>query len=212
MRIYTAVVTFVIIILMMQFSTFSELKNQEFATVRGTVLDTLGRPINNAIVRLYSGERLAKETRADENASYMFTGLSAGRYVCKIGRSSGFKDAKSLDRQFDLLAGQNLVLDLVALNIPPDWPLLKSEIAGKVMQATGAALQDTRVRLINPFYHQVISQALTDKDGRYQFTIQMQGQYLIEVFYPGFLSGVKTIMTTGEKYTLDFALDAITRK
>lgn len=212
MRVYIAVATFVVVGLMVQVSALGELKDQELATVRGTVLDTLGRPVSNAIVRLYSGEQLIKETRADENASYMFTGLSAGRYVCKIGRNSGFKDAKSLDRQFDLLAGQNLVLDLVALNIPPDWPPLKSEVAGKVVQATGAALQYTRVRLINPFYHQVISQALTDKDGRYQFTIQMQGQYLVEVFYPGFLSSVKTIMATGEKYTLDFVLDTITRK
>lgn len=212
MRIYIAVVTFVIVGLMVQVSTLGELKDQELAAVRGTVLDTLGRPISNAIVRLYSGEQLIKETRADENASYVFTALSAGRYVCKIGRNSGFKDAKSLDRQFDLLAGQNLALDLIALNIPTHWPPLKSEVAGKVVQTTGTPMQDARVQLINPFYHQVIGQALTDKDGRYQFTIQMQGQYLIVVFHPGFLTNAKTILATGEAYTLDFVLNAITRK
>ncbi len=52
------------------------------ATIRGTVQDTAGRAVSNALVRLEAeGNTTAKETKSDEKGQFVFSGLKTGKYV-----------------------------------------------------------------------------------------------------------------------------------
>jgi hypothetical protein len=184
-------------------------KQQNVTSIRGKAIDTLGKPIKRAIVRVYSNGQLLKESHADENSNYEFTSMPAGKFTLKIAAKSGYKNVTGLERAVELQTGQNLVLDLVGLDIPDHWSPLESEISGIVLQTDLSVIKGARIRLVNPFYGETIKEVVADENGKYYFKVSMQGQYFVQAYYPGFMVGSEVILAVGDKYSRNVVLRPI---
>ncbi len=180
-------------------------RNQELGSIQGKVLDTMGRPLKKAVVRIFMDGQLFRETNADEVSNYEFPALRPGSYVIRVARKSGLGNAKSFDREVFLLRNQKINLDLIALNIPDHFPPLQSRVEGTVSDGK-SPLKGARVRLVNPFYLNVLKEVMTGEEGEYSIDLDVQGQYLIQVLRPGSLVASIIISATGEKYVRNFIL------
>jgi hypothetical protein len=198
-----------ILILAVSAMSFPTAKYYTTASAHGKVYDTLGKPIRDAVVRVYRETELVTEATADEQSNFRFTGLPTGLFTFKVARKSGYGNSRSFDREVMLGSGQDKTVDLMALNIPDHWPPLKSEIDGIVMQSNKTLIEGARVTLIRPFYQQTIAEVVTGKDGRYHFTSSIQGQYVIQAFFPGFMVSSKNIIASEKRHSLDITLNNI---
>src|SRR5262245_41964431 len=129
MLIFNSRVLVGIFLLITQVVDTAQPRKTGMANVSGNVYDTLGRPIKNAVVRVYQEKNFVTEMVANEQGSFEFTGLTIGVYTFKVARKSGYGNSRSIDREISLQPGQNIIVDLIALNIPDHWPPLKSGIS-----------------------------------------------------------------------------------
>lgn len=176
------------------------------ARISGKVYSTLGIAISSPKIELFLNGVLFQETEGKEDGSYEFQELPAGEFTCKIKRSSVPLNIKNLSKSFKLEQEQHLVFDIVVLRLANDLMPFKSQVAGKVKGINDEPVNLARVKVIDPYYQQVVAEVLTDISGDYKVTIPMQGQFLLQVFYPGYQVNVKPLTCKGEDYSLDFKL------
>lgn len=89
-------------------------------------------------------------------------------------------------------------------------PILSAQtivrLSGRVTDATGSPIKNARVKLIARDNPRITTGTTTD-DGAYRFDRLAAGEYLLEVFAPGFAKSVQAIRVTGNSQQVDLALD-----
>ena len=178
------------------------------ASISGTVVDDLGRPIAGVTVTL-SGDRSATTTTAADG-TYSFTGLPAGTYTVTESQPAGYGDGADTagpaggtvtnDRisEIVLVEGQNSVNN--------DFAETTGSIAGTVVDQDGAGIAGVTVTLTgtDDAGNSVSVTATTDASGDYAFTGLLSGTYTVTESQPaGYDDGADTAGSTGGTVTND---------
>lgn len=108
-------------------------------TIRGKVADALGRPVPNASISAYQGERLVGWASTESSGTYVLTMPVAGSYTLHASPSSGSGLAPQWWHDQPVQATANLVAVATSANATADFRLIAAAtISGMVTRPPGA--------------------------------------------------------------------------
>lgn len=178
------------------------------ASISGTVVDDLGRPIPGVTVTLSGDVDATTVTGAD--GSYTFTGLPAGTYAVSESQPVGYDDGSDtagsaggtvtndMISQIVLVGGQN--------SVDNDFAETTASIGGTVVDQNGAGIAGVTITLsgTDDAGQPVSLTTTTDGNGDYAFDGLLSGTYTITESQPvGFGDGEDTAGSTGGTVTND---------
>lgn len=142
-------------------------------SISGLVVDdSTGLPIQNALIMALPARAFSRPRKAisAENGTYVISGLAAGKYVL-LTEARGYKgeyynDVRSWKEAqvIEVIQGQEVTGIDIGLCPQPDGAY---QIAGKVVDGSGAAVENTLVTLM--VEEQSIASTVTAEDGVYNF-------------------------------------------
>ncbi len=178
------------------------------ASISGTVVDDLGRPIPGVTVTL--GGDVTATTVTDADGNYTFAGLPPGTYTVSESQPVGYGDGADTagpaggtvtnDRisEIVLVAGQN--------SLDNDFAETTASIAGTVVDQAGAGIAGVTIPLsgTNDAGQPISLTTTTDANGNYAFTGLLSGTYTISEAQPaGYDDGADSAGSTGGTVTND---------
>lgn len=178
------------------------------ASISGTVVDDLGRPIPGVTVTL--GGDVTATTVTDADGNYSFAGLPAGTYTVNEAQPAGYGDGvdtagsaggtvtNDLISEITLAAGEN--------SLDNDFAETTASVAGTVVDGAGVGIAGVTITLAgtNDGGQPVSVTTTTDANGDYLFDGLLSGIYTITESQPaGYGDGADTAGSTGGTVTND---------
>jgi uncharacterized membrane protein len=147
--------------------------------IRGTVVDTAGRPIENADV---SVEQLRQRVRTSAEGRFAFVGVKPGRYTVGV-RSIGDESASSKITVKDSAVTVQFALTRRPFSLPARVTTAsRGGLSGVIADTGYAPLADVRVQIVA-----VEEQATTDSRGAFFLPVK-PGKYLVRLRRDGYAS------------------------
>ena len=207
--------------------TSSAQSGQTKSTIKGQVVTTLGMPLIGASMEARHGGKLLSAV-ADSQGRYEFSGLLDGPVFLRVvgagslnileprRSQSGYLEYGEPSKSIEIRQGHTYVVDFVVYANMNDVLPIKTEIEGSVNQSDNSPLgeglsplSDVTVKAVSAFTQEVQIVTTTDSAGRYALTIPIEGQFLIQVSKPGFMTSVIPVLARGGKRTLNFSLSPL---
>lgn len=187
---------------------FSENVIVDPASISGTVVDDLGRPIAGVTISL--GGAASATTLTADDGTYSFPGLAPGSYTVTESQPVGYGDGA--DRAGS--AGGTVTNDVVAAivlvagqnSIGNDFAETTAGVSGSVVDDAGRGIAGVTVRLTgtDATGAPVARSTTTDSSGNYAFTGLLAGTYTVTETQPtGYDDGADTAGSTGGTVTND---------
>lgn len=178
------------------------------ASISGTVVDDLGRPIPGVTVTL--GGDATATTVTDAQGNYTFPGLPAGTYTVTETTPTGYADGPDAVGSAGGTLGNDIVSDITLVggqnSVDNDFAEATASVAGTVVDQNGAGIAGVTVTLAgtNDAGQPVSETTTTDANGDYSFTGLLSGTYTITETQPaGYGDGADTAGSTGGTVTND---------
>ncbi len=161
--------------------------------IRGTVVDAVGRPIENADVVV---EQLKRRTRTTTEGFFLFTDVKPGKYTIGV-RSIGYESASAKITVRDSAAIVRFALGRAAFSLPARVTTAsRGGLSGVIADTGYAPLADVRVRVIG-----ADEEGVTDARGAFFLPVK-PGRYLVRIERDGYarqLIGVSVPETEGRE-------------
>jgi hypothetical protein len=163
------------------------------ASITGTAVDPSGAALPHAKLALFGQEQ--RETRTDENGSFVLTDLTPGPYTLKLS-SAGFQ---TIWMHVNLAMGETRPLGSIGLKLAPiacDGEWITAHVNQAQIAETGNpklagwvegafSLHGVSVILRKTEKSRIVAQTPTDADGWFHFSDVPAGDYRLEVSYRG---------------------------
>jgi hypothetical protein len=147
--------------------------------IRGTVVDSAGRPIENADV---SVEQLRQRVRTSAEGRFAFVGVKPGRYTVGV-RSIGYESASSRVTVKDSAVIVQFALTRRPFSLPARVTTAsRGGLSGVIADTGYAPLSDVRVQIVA-----VEDQTTTDSRGAFFLPVK-PGKYLVRLRRDGYAS------------------------
>lgn len=145
--------------------------------IRGAVIDSAGRPIENADV---SVEQLKLRTRTGADGRFLFVGVKPGRYDVGV-RSIGYESGATRVTVRDSVAVVQFALRRTVFSLPARVTTAnRGGLSGVIADTGYAALADVRVRVVG-----ADQETLTDAKGAFFLPVK-PGRYLLRLEREGY--------------------------
>ena len=184
------------------------------ASISGTVVDDLGRPIPGVTVTL--GGDATAVTVTDAEGNYTFAGLPAGTYTVTESQPVGYGDGDDVVGSAGGTLSNDLITDIVLAagenSLDNDFAETTASVAGTVVDQNGAGIPGVTVTLsgTNDAGQVVSVTATTDANGDYLFDGLLSGNYTITESQPaGYGDGEDTAGSTGGTVTNDVISEVV---
>lgn len=174
---------------------------QVFVSIEGTISLRDGSVVSNAAVTAtnVTTNQTWTVTTTSEGV-YRFKNLPPGQYRITVS-ASGFKPPTRL---FEANPGQTSILNIV-LDDPANIDQ-SSLLNGKIKDRRGRAIMGSNLILLGS-NNRIIKQTSTDASGNFSLTIEIAGQYMVEVNALGYKPQKNTIRSkSGTIKVLNFTL------
>ena len=180
------------------------------ANLKGLVTDLMGSPLAGAELKFYernwydvsSQVKLTKTVVSSENGEYLAENLPYGYYVVTI-KAKGFTYTE-ISRVF--VGGSETTFD-IGLEVGKLTDYGPVEFSGVVKEENGKALPDATVILTSAFNSSIRFQTRTNQQGKYEFSIMTEGQFILQVSKSGY--EVSSTSAHGFSVTKDFTLNKL---
>lgn len=178
------------------------------ASISGTVVDDLGRPIPGVIITL--GGDVAATTITDADGNYTFPGLPAGTYTVSEAQPVGYGDGDDVAGSAGGTLTNDLISEIVLAagvdSVDNDFAETTASVAGTVVDQNGAGIAGVTITLngTDDAGNTVSETMTTDANGDYAFTGLLAGNYTLTESQPaGYGDGEDTAGSTGGTVTND---------
>jgi Carboxypeptidase regulatory-like domain len=180
------------------------------ASLKGLITDLRGVPISGAELKFYernwydapSQIKLTKTIVSPENGEYLVENIPYGYYVVTI-RAKGFTYSE-ISRVF--VGGSETTFD-IGLEVGKLTDYGPVEFSGVVKEENGKVLPDATVVLTSAFNSSIRFQTRTNEQGKYQFSITTEGQFILQASKSGY--EVSATSASGFSVTKNFTLNKL---
>lgn len=155
----------------------------------GDIVDPFGFAVPNAQVELVAREGPHFRASTSREGKYVINEVPPGSYSIVVS-CSGFvtqrrtieiEEGATAQSDFGLMAGYN-------------HDAIPTELKGVVRGPNNSPVIGASVTAENFFNERIKTQAKTNENGSYKFSLDFPGQYLVRVSKPGFLAEVKIVV------------------
>jgi hypothetical protein len=192
--------------------------SQSTSSVSGIVHDQYGQVRVDVLLEVRENEKLLAQTRSDEKGQFRFADLPSKELVIRATRLRDWVTF-CFPVKVSLKPGETKIINL-ELDLRPDSSAFKTAVKGDVLGTDTSplnappgnknpGLSDAFIRVYDPFTQELIVEAASDKNGEFSLVIPRTGQFVIQVFKPGYKVGVSTIVATGGYRKVSFDLAEI---
>jgi hypothetical protein len=185
-------------------------RSQNSATLRGLVTDQFNVPVKNALVSLYSLDRVL-QVRSDESGRFEFANAPSGTYDLE-GSLSGFQTRVIAGIRIPEKGVQVLSITLLIANQPSDCgrgpqPAYEKlafgppALIGVVRRYDGNPLGGFKILLLKTGATRVLASQHSNDKGEFQFRDVEPGQYLVRASHKNWGAQSEIFWITRENIT-----------